>query len=104
MKGDRGQSDWLSCADVQQLGRESAWNERPDSRAPEPSIRKQRYPEKGQKESSERVACSSGWDILGQTARYPGWHQRELTSKRADILGDRGWPGGERRDQWVSRT
>lgn len=68
MMGHGGHSDRLSWADGQQLGRESAWNERPGSRAPEPSIRKQRYPEKGQKESSKRVVCSTGWVILGQTA------------------------------------
>lgn len=56
-------------------------------------------PKRAKRRVLKRVVCSSGWVILGQTARYPGWQQRELTSKRADILGDRGWPRSERRDQ-----
>lgn len=36
---------------------------------------------------------------MGQTMQYPARQQRELTSKRGDILGDWGWPGDGRRDQ-----
>lgn len=97
--GHGGQSDCLSWADGKQLGRVSAWNKRPGSRAPESSIRKHRYTEKGQRESPTRaVSCSEGIS-LGQTTRYPAWQQRELMSKKGDILGDSGWPGDGRRDQ-----